>query len=185
MMLKKTLVAVGIAALIALGSPLAASAAPPAPYPANITCRAAAATVRSGETTVINCSGLQPNITGVITVTGPGVTPDTLSSIVFAAPIGTSSVTKTTSPEGTVSVNFKGPITPGAYTVTLVAENGQEGEAVVEVVVPDAASGSEDGLPVTGGTVSPAAIWLGVGAVGLGGIAVAAAAARRRAQNRR
>lgn len=176
-MLKKALIAVGIAGLLALGSASAASAAP---YPPNVTCRAGAATLSVGETTVINCSGLQPNITGTLTVTGPGVTPDTLSSIVYAAAVGTSSVTKTTTPEGTVAVNFRGPFVPGSYTVTLVAENGQEGAATVTVVDP----APPGGLPVTGGSIPAGALWLGVGAVGLGGIAVAAAVARRRTHNR-
>ena len=43
-------------------------------------------------------------------------------------------------------------------------------------------SDSDSGeLPATGGDVPMGAIWLGIGAVGLGGIAVTAAAARRRA----
>ena len=46
----------------------------------------------------------------------------------------------------------------------------------------DSDSDSDSGeLPATGGDVPMGAIWLGIGAVGLGGIAVTAAAARRRA----
>ena len=71
-----------------------------------------------GAVSVVTCTGLQPNVTGTLTVTGPGVTDATLSSIVFAGATGTDSVTKTTSATGTVSVNFKGPAA-GNYTVSL------------------------------------------------------------------
>ncbi|HBS76140.1 MAG TPA: sortase, partial [Microbacterium sp.] len=55
--------------------------------------------------------------------------------------------------------------------------------ATTEITVTaDSDSDSDSGeLPATGGDVPMGAIWLGIGAVGLGGIAVTAAAARRRA----
>jgi hypothetical protein len=186
-MLKKAFAAIGLAALLTLGGAAAASAGT---YPPTVACTAGAATLSVGQSTVITCSSLPPNVTGTITVTGPGVVPDTLSSVVMSAAVGTSSVKKTTTAEGTVSVNFKGPIVPGSYTVTLVADNGQSGATTVTVVDPQASGGSTGGagggagLPVTGGTLPAAAVWLGLGAVGLGGIAVVAAAARRRAHNR-
>lgn len=177
-MLKKTLAAAGVAALLILGG---ASAATAADYPATVGCTANPATIAVGETSVITCTGLEPNVTGTLTVTGPGVVPDTLTSIVFASTSGTSSVTKTTSAAGDVSVNFRGPAA-GSFTVSLEADNGQSGSAAVTVT---AASGGDSGLPATGSTVPAAAIWLGVGAIGIGGIAVAAAVARRRAQQNR
>jgi len=189
--LKKVFATVGLAVLLALGGGSAASA-----YPATASCSANPTTFAVGGSTTILCVGLRPLITGTLTVTGPGVQPGSLSSIVLAGAVGSASVTKTTTPEGTVAVTFTGPIVPGAYTISLVAEDGASGSTTVNVV-PAGGSGTGGtsggtqsgtggtGLSATGGTVPAAAIWFGVGAVGLGAIAVAAAASRRRAQNRR
>lgn len=178
-MLKKTFAAAGVAALLLLGGASAASAVS---YPPDEGCTAVPATIAVGETSVITCVGLDPNVTGTFTVSGPGVVSDTLSSVVFASTSGTSSVTKTTSATGEVSVNFRGPAA-ASFTVSLEAENGQSGSATVTVT--DTADGGDEDLAGTGGTVPAAAIWLGVGAIGIGGIAVAAAVARRRAHQSR
>ena len=177
-MIKKSLAALAVVGILTLGG---ASAAMADGYAAQVGCTANPNPIAVGATSVITCTGLQPNVTGTLTVTGPGVTGDTLSSIVFAGATGTDSVTKTTSAEGTVSVNFKGPAA-GNYTVTLESQ-GQTGSATVTVTA--ASTGGGSGLPATGGEVPAAAIWLGVGAIGIGGIAVAAAVARRRASSER
>ena len=179
-MLKKAFAALAVAGLLTLGGASAAFA----DYPPIVRCLAGASTLSVGQATVITCQDLRPNVTGTLTVTGPGVNDDTLSSFVFAAPIGTDSVTKTTTPQGTVSVNFVAPA-EGNFTVNLVVEDGQTGSTEIDVVAPGSGGGAGGGLPPTGGTVPAGAIWLGVGAVGLGGIAIAAALASRRSRSSR
>ncbi len=179
-MLKKVLVSVALLGVLILGGASAASAAGNG-YPPVVGCTANPNPIVVGQTSVITCTGLQPNVTGTLTVTGPRVNSGTLSSVALAA-TSSDSVTKTTTAAGTVSVEFHAPA-PGGFAVSLEAENGQTGSTTVTVAAP--ASGSSSGLPTTGGTLPAAAIWLGLGAIGLGGIAVAAAIARRRAHSDR
>ncbi len=102
----------------------------------------------------------------------------TLSSIVPTAV--TSSVDKTVV-DGEASATFVAAA-PGDYTVTATDEDGNVIAVVpIEVVAADGDAGE---LPSTGGTIPAAALWIGAGALGLGGVAVVAATARRRAAQR-
>ncbi|GAA5093741.1 hypothetical protein GCM10025760_24270 [Microbacterium yannicii] len=170
-MLKKTLAAAGIAGALILGS----SAAAFADYPATAPVTAGDTTLTVGQSTTITANDL-----GDYTSVDFSVNPtsgSTLSSIVVAAAAG--GVTKPVA-NGTASATFTANAA-GTYTVTVAATDGALGSVTISV----AAAGSTPApgaLPATGGTIPAAAIWVGVGAVGLGGIAVAAVAARRRTQ---
>lgn len=106
----------------------------------------------------------------------------TLASIVLAS-AGTS-VEKPVV-DGSATATFTAQ-TSGTYVVSI-----SDGETVIGSVTLDVApagsgaGGSSGDLPATGGAVPGAFVWLGVGAVGLGAIAVAAAVARRRAAGTR
>lgn len=175
-MFKKLLSAAGIAAAIVLGTAAAASAA--SGYPAGVTLTASAATIAPGGSTTITATGLGDLQTVYFGVGGTG---GSLSSIVLASGAGTS-VAKPVS-NGSASATFTAS-TAGEYVVSV-----SDGETVLDTVtITVAAAGAGTGgggagpqLPATGGTVPAAVIWAGVGAIGLGGIAVAAVAARRRA----
>src|SRR3954454_20769924 len=99
-MFKKIFAASAVAAVLVFSGASAAMAATtptPTPYPPTVGCTANPATIAVGQTSVITCTGLQPNVSGTLTVSGPGVQSDTLSSFVHASANGTSSVRKTTS----------------------------------------------------------------------------------------
>ncbi|WP_243075700.1 hypothetical protein [Microbacterium sp. SS28] len=187
-MFKKTLAAVVVAgALVFAGS---AAAFAEDDYPADIGCTANPATIQPGATSVITCVFAEEaeGWTVELSVTGPGVVPNTLSSIAHAAATGTSTVSKVVT-DGQITVNLLGPAVTAStpYLVEAVATSPDEKttlEGSATVTVTPAAAPVTPGLPPTGGTVPAAAIWLGVGAIGIGGIAVAAAVARRRAANK-
>ena len=165
-MLKKILAAAAITAALVLGG---SSAAMAQTYPAQVGCVANPATIVVGQTSVVTCTGLSPNATGTFPVTGPSGTVTTR--------------TITTDAQGKATFSLVGPAA-GNYTVSLVTSNGQSGSATVTVTAASAGAGGGS-LPPTGTDVPAAAIWLGVGAIGIGGIAVAAAVARRRAASNR
>jgi hypothetical protein len=173
-MIKKALTAAGIAgALIFAGS----SAALADEYPVDTSCSASPATVAAGADSTITCEGLTPG--GVeFTATGPGISDGDLASIVLASADGSTSVVKEADTDGTASASLT---VPGAGEFVVSVEDSEGNTASTTVTVTAAAGGDSGELPVTGGGMSTAALWLGVGAVGLGGIAVAAAVARRRA----
>lgn len=180
-MLKKTLAAVGIAGFLVLG----ASAPAFAYYPPEVDCTATPASIAPGATSTIVCTGF----TEAVAYFGVEAPAGTLSSIVLASGGGADIVEKPVS-DGSATATFTGPAVTASTTYTvLVAQGDEDGkfvEDVGEVVVTVApASTGGGGLPPTGGEVPAAAIWLGVGAIGIGGIAVAAAVARRRAHNSR
>lgn len=178
-MLKKTAAALAVAGVIALGSATPAFAYPVAPAPG---CTVSPAAFTAGVPSVISCVGLPAGPT-TFTVVGPGVTPGVIASVASASASASASVTKDASAEGTVSATFTPPQT-ASYSITVV---DAEGATVVSETLPAASgtgtggSASGGGLAVTGGAISGEVVWLGVGALGLGGIAVAAAVARRRA----
>ncbi|MDE0545405.1 hypothetical protein [Microbacterium sp. C7(2022)] len=187
-MKKKIFAVAAIAAAVSLAGSSAAFADE---YPSDVVCVASPASIAPGATSTITCSsetGFIPGeVTGVFATSGPGVVDGTtLSSIVLASADGSASVTKTSSTDGVFTATFTAPTVTETtdYTVTLSPEDGDVvGSTTITVAVDDAAAGGEggeDGLPATGGAAPMAAIWLGVGAVGIGGIAVAAAVARRR-----
>ncbi|KRA25708.1 hypothetical protein ASD65_15715 [Microbacterium sp. Root61] len=170
-MLKKTFAALAVAGLLVLG---AASAASAATYPVDNGTGSGSAVLAPGASTPITISGLEGYDQVIFTSTG-----GTLSSIVMAA--AGSSVTKPVV-NGSATANFVAN-TPGSFTINVTAPDGTPlGSTTVTVAAPGTtAPGAGGGLPATGGTVPAAAVWLGVGAIGIGGIAVAAAVARRRA----
>ncbi len=176
-MLKKTLAAAGIAGLLIFGS---ASAALADSYPPSAPVTASDNTVTPGTPVTITATGLGDYEFVTFSVTPP--TGATLSSIVLLASAPGASVTKPVV-NGTASATLT-PTVPGTYTVSVAAPDGTVlGSTVVSVAAAPAPSPSGGAaLPPTGGAVPAAAIWAGVGAVGLGGIAAAAAAARRRTQ---
>lgn len=178
-MLRKTAAALAVAGVIALGSATPAFADT---YPVDISCTASPATVAVGQTTTITCSGLEPGPV-TFTVTGPGITSAALASVAAAA-TSSASIDKIASAEGVASFQLTPPA-PGTFVVT-VADQETSATAVTLTVASGAGTGtggsaSGGGLAVTGGSVAGEVVWLGVGALGLGGIAVAAAVARRRA----
>lgn len=178
-MLKKTAAALAVAGVIALGSASPAFAYPVDPEAG---CTVSPAAFTAGTPSVISCVGLPAGPT-TFTVAGPGVGPGVIASVASAAASGSASVTKDASAEGTVSATFTPPQT-ASYSITVV---DAEGATVASETLPAASgtgtggSASGGGLAVTGGSVAGEVVWLGVGALGLGGIAVAAAVARRRA----
>ncbi|WP_109210438.1 MULTISPECIES: LPXTG cell wall anchor domain-containing protein [Microbacterium] len=180
-MFKKAFAVVALAGALVLGTAAAASADP---YPPEVSCTVSPTPVTVGATATIACTGfdLPTALFGV--QSGDG----SLSSIVLADadPV----VVEKPVTNGAASATYTAPSTPGTYTVLVAQTDGEVVEDVAEVSVTVAAAGSGAGsgsgaLPATGGTVPGAFIWLGVGAIGLGGIAVAAAVARRRAAGNR
>ena len=179
--MKKSLAAVAVAGAIVLTGASAAHA-----YPVDIECVANPTTVALGGSTTISCTGLNDDFDATFSVTGPGAQQGvTLTSVAASATTGTASVTKPVV-GGQTSATFTPP-TAADYAITVAQGDESFGtftDTVTVTVVEGSASGgtgSTGGLPATGGDVPGAALWLGVGALGVGGIAVAAAAARRRA----
>lgn len=171
-MLKKSLTAMGIAGLFILGGFSTAQA-----YPSDVPVTAGDATLAPGQSTVITASDVDGGVT--FSTSGPGVTAGTLSSIAFIAATGSSSVVKPANADRVAAATFTAPSVGGTFRIQIVDADGDTGMVTITVVAAEA-SGA-DGLPPTGGTLSAAAIWLGIGVMGIGGIAVAAAIARRRA----
>lgn len=183
-MLKRIVSVIGISgALMFLG----AGAATADTYPPDVTCTVQAPTITPGQSTVIECGGdgtVPAGTTAVYTVSGAGVSASSLSSV-FAA-VGTAQVTKTADGNGTLSATFTAPQVTGTHNYTIsVADTAGTFAATASITV-NGPSGGEGaaggGLSTTGGTVPAALIWGGIGALGIGGIAIAAALARRRAR---
>ncbi|KAA9107786.1 hypothetical protein [Microbacterium rhizomatis] len=182
-MFKKTAAVLFVAGALLLSGAAAANAST---YPVGAGGFVSDTTPAPGQpiTLTANIPADSPQDFAVFTLTGdPGGA--TLASIVRAAapaglqkPVvnGTSSAVFTANNEGT-------------FTVAAFDSNGRQVasfELVVSAANADGGLGSTDGgsaLPATGGAVPLTAIWIGVGAVGMGSIAVVAAVARRRAQS--
>ncbi|WP_248240073.1 hypothetical protein [Microbacterium kunmingense] len=178
-MIKKTLTAVGIAGFIVLAGASAANA----DYASEVEATVADPTVVPGQATIITAT----NVDGTTTfaTSGPGVTENTLTSISFAA-VAADTAVKEAGDDRTAQATFTAPTAGGTYTVRITDADGDTQSVTLTVAAADSGSGGTGGtggsLPATGGDAVPAAaIWLGAGAVGLGGIAVTAAVARRRA----
>ncbi len=180
-MLKKALTTVGIAGLLVLG---ASSAATAANYPPQVDGTSSSPVVAPGVPTTISFGvpGYDDGTTVTFVVTGEDVSGVTLATIVRTA-VTSKSFDKTIT-GGSASVQFSST-SGGTFTVTPFIDGRQVGNAVSVTV--DASGGGSDAsnpaLPATGSEVPAAALWLGVGAVGIGGIAIAAGVARRRAHN--
>lgn len=179
-MIKKALTATAVAGLLVLGGAAAAHADG---YPPEVECTVTPASITVGGSVTIACTGFDLT-TALFGVDGGD---GTVSSIVRAATAPV--VVEKPITDGAASATYTAPATAGTYTVFVAQTDGEVTEDVAEVSVTvtaaTAAGGGGTALPATGGTVPAAAIWLGVGAVGIGGIAVAAGVARRRAHNSR
>ena len=169
-MFKKTFAAIAVAGLLVLGGASAASA----DYTVDNAVSVTDTTPAPGQAVTITFNELGDRSSIVITVTpSAGVT---LASLVHAS--APASITKQVT-NGSASVSFT-----ATNAGTYVVSNDAGQSVTLSVAAAGAGSGSTDAsgqLPATGGEVPGAIIWLGVGAIGLGGIAVAAAVARRRA----
>ena len=170
-MFKKTFAAIAVAGLLVLGGASAASADYTPDRPVTVTI--SDSTPGVGQTITITFNNLNVPFVRITVTPGQGVT---IASLVHAA--GTGGVEKQVV-DGSASVQFTASQT-GTYTVNAVDADGNV-VGTQTITVGTAAASGTDQLPATGGEVPGAIIWLGVGAVGLGGIAVAAAVARRRA----
>ncbi|AZC12328.1 hypothetical protein [Microbacterium sp. ABRD28] len=180
-MLKKTLSAAGIAGLLVLG---AASAAQADDYATDVETVAGDVTLTPGQATVITAQ----NVDGTVTfaTSGAGVSENTLTSIAFAAAVGSDTAVKQADENRTAQATFTAPTAGGTYTINITDGDGDTDSVTLTVAAAGSGTGGTGGtggtLPATGSDAVPAAaIWLGAGAVGLGGIAVTAAVARRRA----
>lgn len=179
-MIKKTLAAAIVAgALVFTG----ASAANADEYtPGEGVCTVAPPTHALGGSSTISC--VLPEAAGqTATFSLSDPTVGTVSSIVRAAPALTE---KTVGTDGSVAATFTGTKV-GTHEVIFAVNQG-EGlyTEPIEITVTAAAAPGEGPkvLDATGGEISAAALWVGAGALGLGGLAVVAATARRRAQQR-
>ena len=170
-MFKKTFAAIAVAGLLVLGGAGAASA-DYTPDPPTVVVSDTTPAV--GQTITITFNNLNVPFVRITVTPGQGVT---LASLVHAA--GSGGVEKQVV-DGSASVQFTASQT-GTYVVTAVDGEGNVVATQTITVGTAAAGGGSAQLPATGGEVPGAFIWLGVGAIGLGGIAVAAAVARRRA----
>lgn len=177
-MLKKTLAAAVVAGALLFGGASAASAAND--YPADdarVTAPTTAVAPGAPVVVTFDARGISPLPAEVgFSVTGPQGA--NLASIVAAA-TSTTSITKPVS-NGTASTTFTATA-PGTYTVTGAAGGITD---AVTITVAAGAAAADPSLPATGGELSTAALWVGAGALGLGGLAVVAATARRRAAQR-
>jgi len=176
--MKKTLTSLALAGVLVAGG---ASAANAAQYPAD----------PPGVT-----------ISDPTPVPGQGVTltvqvPDGVTEVTFSvngAPAGSTLTSMVFAAAGTVDLSVVKPVvnntasavfTPaGSGTFSVVVTGEGMDPITLDVVVAAAPGAPGDGtLPATGSDVPAGVIWAGVGAIGIGGIAVAAAAARRRSHS--
>ncbi|MEI3865712.1 hypothetical protein V6S02_01315 [Microbacterium sp. CCNWLW134] len=174
--------ATGIAGLLVLG---AASAAQADDYASAVDVTAGDVTLTPGQATVITANNVDGQAT--FSTTGPGVGENTLTSVAFAATTGSDTAIKPVDENRRAQATFTAPTAGGTYVISVEDADGDTD--TITLTVAAATSGGTGGsgaLPATGGDAVPAAaIWLGAGAVGLGGIAVTAAVARRRAATNR
>lgn len=175
-MIKKTLAAAIVAgALVFTG----ASAANATTYPPSIAVTADDITIAAGETTTVRATfvGIEDGVTVNFTTSVPATS--TLASIVKAAPAGTPKQIA----GGKAAAAFTATA-PGSYDVTASVEGAAPKTVTIVVAAAGAPAAGPKTLESTGGEISAAALWVGAGALGLGGLAVVAATARRRAQQR-
>ncbi len=176
-MFKKAFATVAVAGLLVLGGAGAASA----DYTVGVPGTVSDTTPAVGQPITVTFNELGDLETVFFSVTPS--TGATLASIVVASSGG--GVSKPVS-NGSASATFTAQ-TAGTYTVSVSDGETTIGSVTLNVAAAGSGSGSTGAgeLPATGGEVPGAIIWLGVGAIGLGGIAVAAAVARRRAAGTR
>ena len=189
-MFKKTLTTVFVAGALFLSGGAAANAA--TDYP-DTGVSDNTPGIGQSITITVNINGNYNNVYFVI-IGGPGA--DLASLVHTAAPAG--GVTKPVV-NGSASATFRS-VNEGTHQIGIYDTEGNLLTTVALEVSADngdftstavgAANGSTgsnaagaNGLPATGGEVPLTALWIGAGALGLGGIAVVAATARRRAHS--
>ncbi|MCT9819021.1 LPXTG cell wall anchor domain-containing protein [Microbacterium sp. W1N] len=179
-MLKKTLAATVVAGALLFGGASAASAANQYPIDEDaITVTDTTPGIGQTITITINIGDFSFVINNVTFTVSPS-TGASLASLVSTA-TSSSSVTKPVSND-VASASFTASAA-GTYTVT--ATDAATGTVLDTITLSVAAAAAGDPtLPSTGGELSTAALWVGAGALGLGGLAVVAATARRRAAQR-
>ncbi|AYF97237.1 hypothetical protein [Protaetiibacter intestinalis] len=167
MNVKKTITALAAAFALTIGG--AASAAIADPYPATDGA-AGPATVAPGGSASFGFDGFLPQESVTFTLTGENASGATLAaSGVLAVVDNSAPVTKPASGAGAASVSVTLPANAtGTYTLVASAESGS---ATTTFAVSIAATGAD---------VPAWLIWGGVGAVGLGVLALIAVSASRR-----
>lgn len=175
-MIKKTLAAAVVAGALLFAG---ASAANAEEYPSEVTVTAAQSTLTVGGSTTITAT-FENTESGTATFSVSPTSGATLSSLVKAAAPG--AVSKPINEAGVATANFTASAA-GTYTVTAT-DGAATNTVTITVAAAGAGAGGGSTLPSTGGEIPAAALWVGAGALGLGGLAVVAAAARRRAQQR-
>ncbi|MEJ1156010.1 hypothetical protein [Microbacterium marmarense] len=176
--MKKSLTALAIAGALVFSGAAATSAAaytPSTDYGAStsVIVPGSVVTFTFGDLAAFNGQTLS------FVLTGENASGATLASMVFTST--TSASVDKTVVDGSVAVDVT-VASEGSYTLTGYDADGNA-VAVASFATSSAAAGGTDGedaLPATGGDAPLGALWLGAGALGLGGIAVAAGVARRR-----
>lgn len=180
--MKKTLTSLALAGMLVVGG---ASAATAAGYPVDEPDIVASDTTPVAGQPVTLTVRVPDGITEVtFTINGAPVG-STLTSMVHAAAATVDLSVVKPVVNNTASAVFT-PAGNGTFTVMVTAP-GMDPISLNVVVGaatdPGAGEENSDDLATTGGDVPAGVIWAGVGAIGLGGIAVATAAARRRSKS--
>lgn len=180
-MLKKTLAAAAVAAALLFTGASAAQAAVD-DYPATVSVEAASSTLEVGGSTVVTATFENTEFAAATFTVSP-TTGGSLSAIVRTATSVESTIV-----DGKATTTFTAT-EPGTYTVTASTPDSEPASTTITVAAAGAGAGGSTGggsnaLPSTGGQIPAAALWGGAGALGLGALAVVAAAARRRANQR-
>ncbi|GAA4777672.1 hypothetical protein GCM10023351_23120 [Microbacterium gilvum] len=176
------LATLGVAGALALSAPLTASAYTPS-APEGTTA------VAPGGTATLGFGGFAPGETITFSLTGWNASGASLATIVRTA-VETASITKPAAADGSTTVDVTLPAdAAGAYTVTATGgTSGASASAALDTGIPvpaEAGGGSGDGsgsdsLSPTGGDLTSVGLWVGGGALLLGGAAVVTATAIRR-----
>ncbi|MCU4671205.1 LPXTG cell wall anchor domain-containing protein [Microbacterium fluvii] len=149
-------------------------------YPvAQAECTAEPQTIEIGSASTITCVWDDDSLDGTIVTfatDGPGIGTDSLASLVVASNTGIDTAERTIAGD-TASIVFTGPA-ERVYPITITWGPDAASTAHVEIPI-SVVRATGDALPATGGSVPSAAIWLGVGALGLGAIAVSVGLGRR------
>ncbi len=177
--MKKTVTSLALAGVLVLGG---ASAAGAVQYPVDEPEVTASDTTPVAGQPVTLTVRVPEGITEVTFTVNGAPAGSTLTSMVFASASTVDLSVNKPVVNGTASAVFT-PAGNGTFTAVVTAP-GMEPISIDVVVGAATTPGDDsDGLATTGGDVPAGVIWAGVGAIGLGGIAVATAAARRRSSS--
>ncbi|WOF22269.1 hypothetical protein N8K70_12865 [Microbacterium betulae] len=168
--------AFAVAAALTFAAPLAANAYTPSGPDGGST------DVTPGEPTTIGFDGFSPNEDVTFALTGENASGATLATIVRAQ-IETTSTTKQADAEGSTTVTVTLPSDAfGTYSLTATGEtSGAAASTTLDTGVSAPEDDSDgDSLSPTGTDMSSIGLWVGGGALVLGGGAVIAAVALRR-----